>query len=199
MPRLQTKTRLRCRRPTAASTYNKGEGQLSTLPPLLDRAEAGTMDDRGRSTTDVAPPRSPPVYTMYGCSKNAPDPATLCHFPAPPGRPPGAAAGSVSRYGVMRSGQRRGRPGRPEARWHRCTENCHRGGGLLFTMGSQALAAPPKWRAAAAPEGGCPAARCQAGTLLPPDRASRTMPRDGVSDRTRYAIEHPSAAAGLET
>jgi hypothetical protein len=147
----------------------KGMGQFFTLTPFIDRTEAGTMDDRRRSTTDFAPPRSLPVYTMYGCSENAPDPATLCHFSGPPARPRGGATGPASRCGVTGSGLRDGRPGRPEARWHRCTENCQRVGGLLYTMGrgSRAPAASPKWQAPTAP-GECPAGRCQTGTLLPP-------------------------------
>src|SRR6516164_2345251 len=51
--------------------------------------------------------------TMYGCSKNALDPATLCHFFAPLGRLSGNAAGSVSRGRIVGSDVRCGRPGDP--------------------------------------------------------------------------------------
>jgi hypothetical protein len=158
------------------------EGWRSALPQLTERNHANTMADGGRPTTDVA--SQPPIPPVYGCSKNAPNTATLCHFFAPSARLPGAAAGSVSRCGVMRSGQRCGRPGDPQAEWHRCSGECHRGGGPLYTMGrgSPASAALLQRQAHAAPEGGCPAggARRVRGqhpiVLLEPGPSHRAQP-----------------------
>jgi hypothetical protein len=98
---------------------------MSPFPPLMQRTEAGTMANDRRPTMDVASPLASPVPVVYGCSKNAPDPATLCHFFAPSARPAAAASGSASRCSITRSGLVCGRPGDPQAEWHRCTELCH--------------------------------------------------------------------------
>jgi hypothetical protein len=115
---------------------------------------------------------------MYGCSKNAPNAATLCHFSAAPVRPPGATAGSVSPCRAVRSDLVCGRPVDPLTEWHRCSGECQRAGGLMFTMrrGSPVSAAHSRWQAPAALEGAFPAGRCETGTRLPPHRAAGTVP-----------------------
>jgi hypothetical protein len=101
-------------------------GARWTSPPLTEPIQAAAMAPCRRLTADVAPPHTPPEKAVYGGSKNAPNTATLCHFSGAPARPPGAAAGSVSRCGITRSGPRWGRPGDPKAEWHRCTGSGHR-------------------------------------------------------------------------
>jgi hypothetical protein len=88
-----------------------------------------------RRTAEGTPPHTSPETMMYGCSKNAPNTATLCHFFAPLARPPGTAAGSASHCSVMGSGLRCGWPGPPGTEWHRCSGVCHRAGGFMFTRG----------------------------------------------------------------
>jgi hypothetical protein len=54
------------------------QDQLSTLPLLLDRTEAGAMADGRRATTDVAPPSSyPPWHTDEQMLEKRPE---HCHF-----------------------------------------------------------------------------------------------------------------------
>jgi hypothetical protein len=109
------------------------EGRPSTHPLLINRTEAGTMAEDRRPTTDIAPPHPSLVHSVRMLEKR-PDPATSCHFLAPIWRVSGAAVGSARRGRIMGSDPRCGRPGPPETGWHRCTENCHRGGERLFTM-----------------------------------------------------------------
>jgi hypothetical protein len=155
-------------------------GRAISPPPVAPLPYRGRYDGRSRTINDGcrAPSHPPRLHHVRMLEKRP----GSCHFVplfGPPARPPGAGADRASPCRVMRSGLRCGRPGRPEARWHRCTENCHRAGGLLFTMGrgNRELAAPPSWRAAATPEGGCPAARCQTGTLPPPIVLLEPYPR----------------------
>jgi hypothetical protein len=102
------------------------------------------MACRRRQTVDVASPHTSPVTVLYGCSKNARNTATLCHFSAAPARRSGTVAGSVSRCRVTRWDLVCGPPGGPKAEWHRFTGKCHREDELMLTpgMGSPALAAP---------------------------------------------------------
>jgi hypothetical protein len=88
-----------------------------------------------RRKVEGTPPHTSPETMVYGRSENAPDPATLCHFFAPFRRLSGDAVVSASRVHIMGSGLRYGRPGGPRTEWHRCSGDCHRAGGLLFTRG----------------------------------------------------------------
>jgi hypothetical protein len=133
-------------------------------PPAAHGADQGGHDGTSPTNRDgCGAPYDSPGQMVYGCSKNAPNYATLCHFSGPPPRPAGAAAGAASPCRVMGSVLRCGPQGPPKPLWHRCTEVCHFAGGLVFAMGSRCRtrAAPPKWQAPVAPQGGCPAGTCQ--------------------------------------
>jgi hypothetical protein len=87
------------------------------------------MADGSRLTTDLSPPTDSPVSAGVRMLEKRPNYATLCHFFAPPGRLSGDAAGSASRGRIMGSDVKCGRPGHPQAEWHRCTESATAGAG----------------------------------------------------------------------
>jgi hypothetical protein len=75
------------------------EVRPGSLPLLSGGREAGTMAQAARRTGAIAVP-SPHDEPVYGCSKNAPDPATSCHFSGRPVRRLGGEYRDSSRSGA---------------------------------------------------------------------------------------------------